>query len=113
MSSRNNQNLVESKSIAQKEFELNRLKELTINGIKLIHADRFNFTVEQNNSKGYFGTLRYALRRFYNLLHGKLTIRFENFADEYADVKAHMPCSLIDVENIKRELLEGVTSEKA
>jgi hypothetical protein len=109
MSSRNNQNLVESKSIAQKEFEANSLKEITINGIKLIHADRYNFTVEQNNSKGYFGTLRYALRRFYILLHGELTIKFENFADEYADVKASMPCSLIDIENIKIELLEGVS----
>lgn len=113
MSSGNNQNLVESKSIAQKEFEANSLKEITINGIKLIHADRYNFTVEQKSFKGYFGTLKYALRRFYKLMHGKSSIRFEEFSNQYINLKAYMPCHMIDIELIKKELQMEADDEKA
>lgn len=113
MSSKNNQNLINDKSIAQKEFEANRLEEIAINNIKLIHADRFNFTVEQNSFKGYFGTLKYALRRFYKLLHGKLSMRFEIFTNQYSNLKAYMPCSMIDIELIKKELQMEVEDEKA
>lgn len=108
-----NKRLANSKSVAQKEFEANRLRELTINGIKLIHADRYNFTVEQNSNKGYFGTLKCAIKRFYKLLNGRLNIRFENFADEYSDVKPNMPCSLIDIRGIEKELLRGLENEEA
>jgi hypothetical protein len=103
-----NNNLINGKCIAKEDFEANRLIDLTLNGITLNHADKLNFMVEQNNNRGYFGSLKYALRRFYILLHGKLTIRFENFANEYAEVKPSMPCKLIDIQNIRNELMKGV-----
>jgi len=108
-----NKRLTDGKSIAKKEFEANKLKELTIKGISLTHADKYNFIVEGNGSKGYFGILESALRRFFVLLNGELSIAFENFADEYKDVKPGMPCSLINIENIKQELLKGLENEKA
>jgi len=108
-----NKKLANGKSIVKKEFEANKLRELTINGISLTHADRYNFIVEGNGSKGYFGRLKAALRRFFILLNGELTIEFENFADEHADVKPDMPCSLIDIANIEGKLLKGKRNEKA
>lgn len=107
MSARINKNLLDNKYIVKKEFEANRLKELTLNNITLKHIDKHTFSIEKNSFKGYYGTLKYALRKFYKLLHGSLTIRFENYSDEYADVRASMPCKLIDIEEIKVELLKG------
>ncbi|KAB7889732.1 hypothetical protein [Poseidonibacter ostreae] len=113
MTTNKNKRLTDSKYIAKKEFEANKLKELTIKGISLTHADKYNFIVEGNNSRGYFGILKAALRRFFVLLNGEISIAFENFADLYEDVKPSMPCNLIDIENIKKELLKGLNNEKA
>lgn len=113
MSARINKKLLDVKFIAKKDFEVNSLREIKINDISLKHIDKSNFIIEQNSFKGYYGSLKYALRKFFVLLHGELSIRFETFADEYADVKASLPCKLIDIENIKYELLKGVSDEKA
>jgi hypothetical protein len=102
------------KSKAKASFDANALRELAVKyGNKtliLSHADTSNFKITYHDKdEGWFGTLGSAIRSMYIKIHGTndypmhLLTFIENKG--YDDVKPSMPCSLIDVEEIRKEVL--------
>lgn len=113
--------LQEGRDKAKDKFSTNALKELTINRghkeIILSHPDEYNFVVTINDKTlSYFGTLGQAILKLYREYHNTIDLkrndpkqysqRIINFIEDtgYVDLKPSMPCSLIDIEEIKREV---------
>ncbi len=105
-------NLQAGKELAKVSFDANCLRELTIlhdsKTIVVSHPDIYNFSVNINGHTTYYGRLSGALIKAYNFFNkNKLSIRFETFIKDngYKDITPEMPCKLIDIKNIRKEIL--------
>lgn len=104
--------LQRGKELAKASFDANCLKELTLlmnsKSIVLSHPDLYNFTITINGHTTFYGRLSGALIKVYKHMNNKnLSKRFESFIQDsgYKNVLPSMPCSLIDISIIEKEVL--------